>query len=71
MDRLKRMINTFTEVQRSLNDKELNQNHLLLIENTSKKDQQKWIGKTDHFKKGIISKGKVPTFREGEFIGRR
>jgi len=48
-----------------LNQKEINQNHLLLIENTSKKDQNKWIGKTDNFKKGVVNKGKIPFFKNG------
>ena len=65
--RLQKMIDVFTETQRPLNQKELNQTHLLLIENTSKKDQNKWIGKTDNFKKAVVEKGKAPFLQNGSF----
>ncbi len=59
------MIDLFTEVQRPTNDKELGTNHLLLVQNTSKRDQNKWIGKTDNFKKAVILKGEVPYLVDG------
>lgn len=42
-----------------------------MIENTSKKDQNKWIGKTDNFKKAVVEKGKIPFFKNGEFLGEK
>lgn len=44
---------------------------MILIENTSKKDSKKWIGKTDNFKKAVVQKSKVPYFKDGEFCGEK
>ena len=55
------MINVFRQELVELNKKEIGKYQLLLIEGKSKRDAQKFVGKTDTFKKGFISNMEIPT----------
>jgi len=52
--RLTEVINTFHEVAYEINQRELNNKHLVLVEKTSKRSQNELVGRTDTNKKVIF-----------------
>ena len=57
------MIDVFRRHQAEENLKEVGNTHLVLVEEISKRDPNKWMGKTDTFKKAFFENRQLPRWK--------
>lgn len=61
--RLEQMIEVFHRHQAEQNLKQIGKTHLVLVESISKRDANKWMGKTDTFKKAFFDNVQLPVVK--------